>query len=125
MCLYSWDYTINHNENEDENAKKRSHKYDTSRPRSRHGHNIVNIKTVLVWWALYLSNTWSSIHEKVKQHWGWVEKMRCLLKKRGIDVKTAIFKLENMYKFVLAFFFFIVLLSWQRYTYLLTYAGMF
>ena len=31
--------------------------------------------------------------------------MRCLLKKRGIDVKTAIFKLENMYKFVLAFFF--------------------
>ena len=57
MCLYSWDCTINHNENEDENAKKRSHKYDTSRPRSRHGHNIVNIKTVLVWWALYLSNT--------------------------------------------------------------------
>ena len=21
MCLYSWDYTINHNENEDENEK--------------------------------------------------------------------------------------------------------
>ena len=22
MCLYSWDYTINHNENKDENKKK-------------------------------------------------------------------------------------------------------
>ena len=26
----------------------------------------------------HLSNTWSSIHEKVKQHLGWVEKKRCL-----------------------------------------------
>ena len=22
----------------------------------------------------HLSNIWSSIHEKAKQHWGWVEK---------------------------------------------------
>ena len=22
----------------------------------------------------HLSNIWGSIHEKVKQHWGWVEK---------------------------------------------------
>ena len=22
----------------------------------------------------HLSNIWSSVHEKVKQHWGWVEK---------------------------------------------------
>ena len=29
----------------------------------------------------HLSKTWSSIHEKVKQHWGWVEKKRSLLKK--------------------------------------------
>ena len=28
-----------------------------------------------------LSNIWSSIHEKVKQHWGWVETKRCLYKK--------------------------------------------
>ena len=26
----------------------------------------------------YLSNIWYSIHEKVKQHWGWVEKERYL-----------------------------------------------
>ena len=36
MCLYSWDYTINHNENEDEN--NRSHIYDDiNRPIARHG----------------------------------------------------------------------------------------
>ena len=23
----------------------------------------------------YLSNIWSSVHEKVKQLWGWVEKL--------------------------------------------------
>ena len=26
----------------------------------------------------YLSNIWGSIHEEVKQHWDWVEKMHCL-----------------------------------------------
>ena len=36
MCLYSWDYTINHNENEDEN--NRSHIYDDiNKPIARHG----------------------------------------------------------------------------------------
>ena len=25
-----------------------------------------------------LSNIWTSVHEKVKQRWGWVEKKRCL-----------------------------------------------
>ena len=38
MYLYSWDYTINHNENEDENDKKISRKYDINRPRPEHGH---------------------------------------------------------------------------------------
>ena len=53
MCIYSWDYTIHHNKNENEN-EKRSHKYDTSRPRSRHGHKLVNTKSVSVWWCLYV-----------------------------------------------------------------------
>ena len=26
----------------------------------------------------HLSNIWISIQEKVKQHWDWLEKMRCL-----------------------------------------------
>ena len=56
--------------------KNRSHRYHINSPRSRH---IVNIRSVSVWWCLYvLSNIWSSIHEKVKQNWSWVEKKRCL-----------------------------------------------
>ena len=26
----------------------------------------------------HLGNIWSSIHEKIKQRWGWVEKTLCL-----------------------------------------------
>ena len=33
MCLYSWDYAINHNEDENE---KRSLRHDLNRPRFRH-----------------------------------------------------------------------------------------
>ena len=55
MCLYSWDYTINHNENEDE-IEKRSHKYDIDLGLEMDT-NIVNIRNVSVWWCLYvLSN---------------------------------------------------------------------
>ena len=76
VCLYSWDCIFNYSENVDENGK-----LIINSPRSR---NIVNIKIVSVWWCLYvcikqhLSCIWSSIHEKVKQHWCWVEKKRCL-----------------------------------------------
>ena len=35
----------------------------------------------------HLSNIWSSIHEKVKQHWGWVEKKCCLQKNACNGVK--------------------------------------
>ena len=44
--------------------------------------NIVNRKSFTVWWCLYAtpSNIWSSIHDKVKKHWGWAEKKRCLYK---------------------------------------------
>ena len=39
MYLYSWDYTINHDENKDENQKdeNRSYRYDIDRPKTRHG----------------------------------------------------------------------------------------
>ena len=39
--------------------------------------NIVNMKTASVWW----STIGSSIHEKVKQHSGWVEKKVLVIKK--------------------------------------------
>ena len=53
MCLFLWDYMINHNENEDEIKWKLNHTNMT-----QIDPNIVNIKTIAVWWCLYpLSNT--------------------------------------------------------------------
>ena len=59
--------------------KNRSHRYDTNRPRSRHGHKYSEYKKCLsmmmhICIKQHLRNIWNSIHEKVKQHWGWVEK---------------------------------------------------
>ena len=89
MCLYLWDHTINHNESENEN-EKRSYRYDINRPSSRHGHKCSKYKKelskmMLICTKQHVSNIWSSIHEKVKQHWGWVEKKPCLLKKPVIE----------------------------------------
>ena len=52
--------------------KKESHGNDINTAKPRHG---LNLKCASVWWWLcVISNTWSWIHEKVKQHWGWVDK---------------------------------------------------
>ena len=41
-----------------------------------------------------LSNTWSSTHQKVKQHWGWVEKsVAC---KKMLKVQSTQTKLANV-----------------------------
>ena len=37
--------------------------------------NIVNIKSDSVCIKQHLNNIWSYIYEKVKQHWGWIEKI--------------------------------------------------
>ena len=60
--------------------KKWSHRYNINRPSSWYGHKYskYDVWWYSVWWHLYVSNIWSSIHKKVKQHWGWVEKKRCL-----------------------------------------------
>ena len=64
--------------------KKKSHRYGMNRPRSRHGHIYSKYKKCLSKMMLicikkHLSNIWSSIYEKVKQHWDWVgKKKRCL-----------------------------------------------
>ena len=50
--------------------KDRSHRYDTIRPRSRHGHNCSKYKKCLDMMMLMyikqqlISNIWSSVHEK-------------------------------------------------------------
>ena len=66
--------------------KNRSHRYDIKRPRSRYGHKYSNHKCLsmimLICMKQHLSNTWGSIHEKVKYHWGWAEKRVAYIKKR-------------------------------------------
>ena len=54
-----------------------------NRPRSRHEHKHSKYKQFLsmmmpICINQHLSNIWSSIHVKVKQHGGWVEKKGCL-----------------------------------------------
>ena len=61
--------------------KNKSHRYDIDRPRYRHGHKYSKYRKCLIMAMLicikqHLSNIWSSIHENVKKHWGWVEKKR-------------------------------------------------
>ena len=60
--------------------KNRSDRYKINRPRSRHEHKYSKYKKCLICICItqHLSYIWSSIHEKVKQHWGWVEKKHCL-----------------------------------------------
>ena len=63
--------------------KSISQRYYINRPKSRHGHKYTEYKMCLsiimaTCIKQHLSNIRSSIHEKVKQHWGWVEKKRYL-----------------------------------------------
>ena len=76
---FKWDYMMNDNENKAENEKKRSSRYHINRPRPRHEHKYTKYKMCLstmmvICTRLFLSNIWSSIHEKFKQQWGLVEK---------------------------------------------------
>ena len=63
--------------------KNRSHRYDITRPRARHGHKYTIYEMYLslmmaICIKQHLSNIWSSIYEKLKQHWDWVEEKSCL-----------------------------------------------
>ena len=68
--------------------KYRSHRCKINSPRPRHGHRYKCIlcfgMMIVICIKQNLSNIWRSIHEKVKQHWVWVEIKSCLLKKRVI-----------------------------------------
>ena len=58
------------------NKKNRSHKYDINRPTSRHVLTYTNknkkclIMMMLICIKQHPTNTWGSIYEKVKEHWG-------------------------------------------------------
>ena len=59
--------------------------YDINRPRSRRGHKYKykNCLSMMIFICTkqLLSNIWSSIHEKLKQHWDWFEKKALHIKK--------------------------------------------
>ena len=71
MCLLSSDHTTNHIGNEVKN-EKRTHRYDIYRPRSGSEHKYRSRKGLSIMMLIcvkqHLSNIWSSIHEKIKQH---------------------------------------------------------
>ena len=59
--------------------KHGSHRYDINRLRPRHEHKYIKYemcssKMMVICIKQNLSSVWSSIHERVKQHWGWVKK---------------------------------------------------
>ena len=59
--------------------KNSSKRYDTNRPRASYGQKYSKHKTCLsimmvICIKQHISNIWGSVHEKVKQHWGWIEK---------------------------------------------------
>ena len=64
-------------------------RYGINRPGPRHGHKCTNyqmclsIRTVINI-KQHLSNIWSSIYEKVKQHWGWIKESDVYKKKACI-----------------------------------------
>ena len=60
-----------------------SHRYIINRPRSRHERKYTKCKMrlsvmMVIFIKQHLSNISNSIYKKVKQHWGWVLKKRCL-----------------------------------------------
>ena len=69
--------------------ENRSHRSDKNGPRPWHGHKYTKYK--MWWWLHVLSHIWSSIHEKVKQYWGLVEKKVCLYKKCVFLQRTFLF----------------------------------
>ena len=63
--------------------KNWSYRYNVNRPRPRHGHKYTKYKMYLSLIVVkcikqHLRNILSSVHEKVTQHWDWVEKKHCL-----------------------------------------------
>ena len=64
--------------------KDRWHRCDINSLRPRRGLKYKYKKCLsmlmLIWIKQHLSNIWSSIYEKIKEHWSWVEKLACLKK---------------------------------------------
>ena len=75
--------------------ENRSHRSDTERPRCRHGYEKYNkclSMMVLVCIKQHLSDIWSLVHEKVKQHWVWV--------KKSVAYKKSVYLTNHLAKFL-------------------------
>ena len=64
-------------------------RYDTNRIRPGPGQRYTKYKIYLsimmvIWTKQHLNNIWSSIHEEVKEHWGWVWKKALLIEKNCV-----------------------------------------
>ena len=82
--------------------KMKSHRYNITRPRPRHGHKYTKYKISLnimmvISIKQHLSNIWSSIHGKVKQHWDWDEK--------SVAYKKACILEVYVWKFMVIYFY--------------------
>ena len=80
-------------------AKNRIHRYDINRPRPRHGYKYTKYRIsfsmmMVICIKQHLSNIWSSIYDKIKQHWGWVEKKKIV--KRSVYSVQDILRLNNV-----------------------------
>ena len=53
--------------------KNRSPRYDINRPKPRYSTHKKSLKMLLICIKQHISNIWSSVHEKNKQHWYWGE----------------------------------------------------
>ena len=74
--------------------KSKSQRYNLNSPRPRHGHIYTNCKMcfsimMVICIKQHLSNIWSSIYEKVKQYWGWVEKKKRFIAKKAYSPWTS------------------------------------
>ena len=89
--------------------KYRSQRYNINRlkPRNRHKyskHKLSLSIMMVIYTKQHLTNIWISVHEKVKQRWGWVEKsvtykkarnsLRFVQLEANFDYNTKIYRTE-------------------------------
>ena len=102
--------------------KNRSQRYDINRPRTRYRHKYAKYKLYLsiimvICIKQHLSNIWSSIRKKVKQHWGWVKKSVAYKKKRVLHHGSVGRVHKNCYLVLLCTLFGIFVVVFHRKSY--------
>ena len=102
--------------------KNRSQRYNINRPSPRHRHKYTKYKMCLSIIMVtcikqHLSTIWSSICKNVKQHWGWIEKKHCLLKKTCILYIFFFIWISNIKMYFLGITFVLFIGHWHLWFY--------